>query len=112
LTARALRTLQAYPWPGNVRELANTIERLMILAPRPVIDVEDLPESLRSGRAPADRDDLGLSLEDVERRHILRVLESTDGNRTVAARRLGLDRGTLNRKLKQWEGGGEAPRTL
>ena len=111
VTPRALRVLQSYPWPGNVRELANTIERLMILAPQPTIDVEDLPDNLRSGPATAEPHDLALTLEDVERRHILRVLESTGGNLTVAARRLGLDRGTLNRKLKQWEGGGGAPRT-
>jgi DNA-binding NtrC family response regulator len=111
LTPRTLRALQSYPWPGNVRELANTIERLMIVVPRPVIDVEDLPENLRSGRVPVDADDLALTLEDMERRHILRVLESTSGNLSVAARRLGVDRGTLNRKLKQWEGGGGSPRT-
>jgi len=111
VTPRALRALQSYPWPGNVRELANTVERLMILAPRPVVDVEDLPENLRSGRPPVDPNDLTHTLEDVERRHILRVLESTDGNLTIAARRLGVDRGTLNRKLKEWEGGGGAPRT-
>jgi Nif-specific regulatory protein len=111
LTPRALRALQSYPWPGNVRELANTIERLMILAPGSVIDVEDLPENLRSGRVPVDADELTLTLEDVERRHILRVLERAGGNLSVAARRLGVDRGTLNRKLKQWEGGGGAPRT-
>ncbi len=111
LTPRALRALQSYPWPGNVRELANTMERLMILAPRSVIDVEDLPENLRSGRVPAEPDELVLTLDDLERRHILRVLESTGGNLTIAARRLGVDRGTLNRKLKQWEAGGGAPRT-
>jgi transcriptional regulator of acetoin/glycerol metabolism len=81
------------------------------VVPRPVIDVEDLPENLRSGRVPVDADDLALTLEDVERRHILRVLESASGNLSVAARRLGVDRGTLNRKLKQWEGGGGSPRT-
>jgi DNA-binding NtrC family response regulator len=111
LTPRALRALESYPWPGNVRELANTVERLMILTPGSVIDVEDLPEHLRSGRVPVDPDDVALTLEDVERRHILRVLERAGGNLSVAARRLGVDRGTLNRKLKQWEGGGGAPRT-
>jgi DNA-binding NtrC family response regulator len=111
VTPRVLRVLQSYPWPGNVRELANTIERLMILAPQPTIDVEDLPDNLRSGPAPAEPHDLALTLEDVERRHIRRILESTDGNMTLAARRLGVDRGTLNRKLRQWEGGGDAPQT-
>jgi DNA-binding NtrC family response regulator len=104
LTPQALRMLQAYPWPGNVRELANTVERLMILSSRSTIDVDDLPENLR-GRTPAPvMDD---SLSDVERRHILRVLDSVGGNLTAAARRLRLDRGTLTRKLRQWERGEE-----
>jgi DNA-binding NtrC family response regulator len=110
LTTRALRLLQRYPWPGNVRELANAVERLMILAPEPLIDVEDLPEPLKSGRPPGDQDDLALTLEAVERRHIRRVLESTGGNLTAAARRLGVDRGTLARKRKRWDAGG-VPRT-
>jgi len=105
LTPQALRALQAYLWPGNVRELANTIERLMILAPRPTIDVGDLPDHLRAGRAALAVDDLSLTLEEVERRHIQRVLERARGNRAAAARRLGVNRGTLNRKLKQWDDG-------
>ena len=106
LTPQAMRVLQAYPWPGNVRELANTIERLMILSPQPTIDVDDLPENLRARKLAPSTDD---SLAEVERRHVLLVLESTGGNLTAAARRLGVDRGTLNRKLKQWEGGGVRP---
>jgi transcriptional regulator with PAS, ATPase and Fis domain len=106
LTPQAMRVLQSYPWPGNVRELANTIERLMILSSRPTIDVGDLPENLRGRRLPPATDD---SLAEAERRHILRVLESTGGNLTAAARWLRVDRGTLNRKLRQWEGGGVRP---
>src|SRR5437773_1438211 len=103
LTPQALRVLQGYPWPGNVRELANTIERLMILSPRPTIDVGDLPENLRAGRTMLPVDDLSLTLEEVERRHIQRVLDSMKGNRAATARRLAIDRGTLDRKLKYWE---------
>jgi len=88
--------------PGNVRELANTIERLMILAPRRTIDVGDLPEKPARTPRGVREDDLLLTLEEVERRHVQRVLETTRGNRAAAARQLGLDRGTLNRKLKQW----------
>jgi DNA-binding NtrC family response regulator len=106
LTARALRVLQAYPWPGNVREVANTIERLMILSPGPTIDVEDLPENIRAPKVAATIDE---TLAEMERRHILQVLERAGGNLTAAARRLGVDRGTLNRKLKQWQGGGVDP---
>jgi DNA-binding NtrC family response regulator len=103
LTPQALRVLQGYPWPGNVRELANTIERLMIFSPRPTIDVCDLPENLRAGRSMLPVDDLSLTLEEVERRHIQRVLESMKGNRAATARRLGIDRGTLDRRLKHRE---------
>src|SRR5207253_8174023 len=102
LTPRAVRVLQGYPWPGNVRELANTIERLMIFSPGPTIDVDDLQGNLRTGHIVRPVDDLWLTLEEVERRHILRVLESVRGNRAAAAARLGLDRRTVQRKLKNW----------
>ena len=75
----------------------------MILSPRPTIDVGDLPENLRAGRTMLPIDDLSLTLEEVERRHIQRVLDSMRGNRAATARRLAIDRGTLDRKLKYWE---------
>ena len=107
VTPQAMRVLQSYAWPGNVRELANTIERLLILSPRPVIDVDDLPENLHFRKPPpAITDERYLSLAELERRHILRVLEMTSGNMTAAAKRLGVDRGTLHRKMQQWEGHG------
>ena len=107
LTPQAMRVLQSYAWPGNVRELANTVERLLILAPRPVIDVDDLPENLHFRKPPAAiTDERYLSLAELERRHIVRVLEMTNGNMTAAARRLGVDRGTLHRKMQQSQGHG------
>jgi Nif-specific regulatory protein len=109
VTSQALRVLQAYSWPGNVRELANTMERLMILSPGLMIDVQDLPENLRGPRRTLPTDDASLPLAEVERRHVLRVVESMSGNLTAAARRLGVNRGTLNRKMKAWEGGGVHP---
>ena len=107
LTPQAMRVLQGYGWPGNVRELANTIERLLILSPRPTIEVDDLPENLRF-RKPlaAMTDERNLSLAEVERRHILRVLETTGGNLTAAAKRLGIDRNTLRSRMQQWQGHG------
>jgi DNA-binding NtrC family response regulator len=104
LTPQAMRVLQGYPWPGNVRELANTIERLVILSSGPTIDVHDLPDNLRSaGRAPTTDEEGALSIAEVERRHILRVIDATGGNLAAAARRLGLNRATLHRKIKRWE---------
>ena len=107
VTPQAMRVLQSYAWPGNVRELANTIERLLILSPRMTIDVDDLPENLHFRKPPAAMtDERYLSLAELERRHILRVLETTGGNMTAAAKRLGVDRGTLHRKMQQWQGHG------
>jgi two-component system response regulator HydG len=106
-TPQAMRVLQGYAWPGNVRELANTVERLLILSPGPTIDVDDLPENLRFRRpTTAVTDERYLSLAEMERRHVLRVLETTGGNLTAAAKRLGVDRGTLHRKMQQWQGHG------
>jgi DNA-binding NtrC family response regulator len=107
VTPQAMRVLQSYAWPGNVRELANTIERLLILSPRATIDVDDLPENLLFRKPPAAMtDERYLSLAELERRHILRVLETTGGNMTAAAKKLGVDRGTLHRKMQQWQGHG------
>jgi transcriptional regulator of acetoin/glycerol metabolism len=109
LTSQALRVLQTYAWPGNVRELANTIERLMILSPGLMVDVEDLPDNLRARPPSLPTDDASLSLAEMERRHILRVLESMGGNVSAAAKRLDVNRGTLTRKMKEWEGGRAHP---
>src|SRR6059036_1932402 len=105
VTPQAMRVLQSYAWPGNVRELANTIERLLILSPRMTIDVDDLPENLHFRKPPvAMTDERSLSLAEMERRHILRVIETAGGNLTAAARRLGMNRGTLHRKMQRWQG--------
>jgi two-component system response regulator HydG len=98
--------LLAYPWPGNVRELRNVIERAVALTRLDELTVEDLPEKIRNHRSSAvilggDPGEL-VPLEDVERRYILHVLEAVGGNRTLAARTLGLDRKTLYRKLRQY----------
>jgi two-component system response regulator HydG len=103
-TPQAMRVLEAYSWPGNIRELANTVERLVILTPRSTIDVVDLPENIRFHRPSSTAsDEQSLTLAEVERRHILRVVEAAGGNLTAAARRLEVDRGTLHRKIQQWQ---------
>ena len=108
LSAAAAERMLAYDWPGNVRELGNCLERAVALAHFEEIQVEDLPEKLRNQptkRSPSmsgtDLPEL-LTLEEVERRHVLRVLEACHGNRTDAAKILGLDRKTLYRKLLRW----------
>jgi transcriptional regulator with PAS, ATPase and Fis domain len=85
--------LLSYHWPGNVRELRNFIERSVILG--------RFPLDLRNGAsAPATSG----TLDDVERRHILAVLDDVAGNRDEASRRLGISRKTIDRKLSSWHG--------
>ena len=108
ISPAAAERLVAYDWPGNVRELGNCLERAVALAHFEEIQVEDLPEKIRNRqnvRSPAhsggEVPEL-LTLEEVERRHVLRVLEACNSNRTDAAKILGLDRKTLYRKLLRW----------
>jgi DNA-binding NtrC family response regulator len=88
-----------YPWPGNVRELENAIERAMVIGREPEIQAGDFPLQITSPAAPEEG---GQALEDVERGHILRVLEACDWNQTRAAKTLGIDRVTLYNKIKKY----------
>ena len=107
VTADAMAALKAYEWPGNIRELEHTIERAVLLGKGPVIGMEDLPPAM------VKKADLGilmvqgiakqLTLADLEREYIGKVLESTQGNKTEAAKLLGVDRTTLYRKLEEYK---------
>jgi two-component system response regulator HydG len=104
----AAKKLLAYSWPGNIRELRNVIERAVALTQFDKIAVDDLPEKIsdyRSSQVFIGGDDPSelVPLEEIERRYILHVLASLRGNKTLAARTLGLDRKTLYRKLQQYE---------
>jgi two-component system response regulator HydG len=109
IATEAAEKLLAYDWPGNVRELENAVQRAVALTRYDNVIVDDLPEKIRehaSSRLAFDTDDPDalISLEEMERRYVLGVLASTGGNKTAAARILGLDRRTLYRKLKRYEG--------
>jgi DNA-binding NtrC family response regulator len=95
----SMQILTEYPWPGNVRELANTIERLVILAGGQCIVPEDLPANIRS---PVGRSFGPTSLAEMERLHIARVLSETGGRKMRAARLLGIDLKTLNKKIRDY----------
>ena len=103
----ALTALVNYRWPGNVRELEHTIERAVLLGKEPSIGLKDLPlqsqvnngTSVPLAAAVAN----GYTLRDLEREYILRVIESTYGNKAEAARILGVDRTTLYRKLEEYK---------
>lgn len=98
--ARAL--LLRYTWPGNVRQLRNTIERLNIMAPGAVIEASDLPESI-CGAEDQNFNSPIAPLADIEKMHILRVLEHSGGNKKATAEILGIDRSTLYAKLRQYK---------
>jgi DNA-binding NtrC family response regulator len=101
LAPAALALLVGYAWPGNVRELANTVERLMLLAPGPGITPEDLPANIRpSAEPPPRQEDTPLPLTEVERLSIMRALKYTQGKKAPAARLLGIDVKTLTHKIR------------
>ena len=100
----AVEALATYHWPGNVRELENLIERLVVFSRGSRIDVGDLPPTV-TPRAPALEkrlfDDLP-TLEEIERRYLLHVLEQVGNNRTRAAEVMGIDRRTLYRMAERF----------
>jgi len=105
LAPAAAEALTEYAWPGNVRELENLMERLVVLAQRERLDVDDLPPAIRAGgtlapdAAPSPSAP-GTRLADFERARILEVLGECGGNKKLAASRLGIHRSTLYAKLK------------
>lgn len=96
----AMQRLMDNPWPGNVRELKNIIERGMILAENDLINVQALPFFPQEGRE--ERKDGFLTLEELERSHISMVMHALGGNKSQAARILGIGRKTLYRKLEEY----------
>jgi DNA-binding NtrC family response regulator len=105
MTRRAQSLLARYHWPGNVRQLENVIGSACMLASGPVIDVSDLPDDLRSVIANEPEDGI-LTLEALEQRHVLRVLEQMGGNKNRAAEALGISRSTLYTILGKMESPG------
>ncbi len=107
-TPRAVDKLLRYAWPGNVRELRNTIERAVILSRSNYIDIDDITILRADGSEPEfnsteDRFlDGQTALTDIEKAAVLKTLQSTNGNKSEAARRLGVTRRTLHQKLKKY----------
>ncbi|HMK30415.1 MAG TPA: sigma-54 dependent transcriptional regulator [Terriglobales bacterium] len=94
---QAMDLLQQYDWPGNVRELENSVERAMVVAQEPELREQDFILQSKSDAEPE-----GVTLEAIERAHILRVLEQCGWNQTRAAETLDIDRVTLHNKLKKY----------
>ena len=102
LTRRAQARLAAYPWPGNIRELENVIGNACMMVQGALVDIDDLPESLR-GPVHMDEstDETFLSLDEIQRRHIQRVLDAVGGNKARAAEILGIGRATIYQMLSR-----------
>jgi DNA-binding NtrC family response regulator len=100
-TADALQSLMNYAWPGNVRELRTAIEHAVVLCRAEKISARDLPPSVRGGRVNEtqllQRNDL--TVKEAEKQLVMRALKETDGNRTRAAKKIGMSRRTFHRKL-------------
>ncbi|HYO64238.1 MAG TPA: sigma 54-interacting transcriptional regulator [Pyrinomonadaceae bacterium] len=124
ISRQALRALKEYDWPGNVRELENAVERAVIIASGRQIELDDLPEAIsraaheerartrgereraaEEGRCVSIEVRLPATVEEIERRAIEATLDYTGGDKTRAARALGIGRKTLYRKLQQYHGG-------
>ena len=108
VSGSALAMLVDYVWPGNVRELENVIERAVTLTRSEKIVPDDLPVAIQGTRGDRrlldDAADRTLSLVEVEKEYILKILEKTGGNKYQAAQMLGIDRKTLYRRLGEIEG--------
>ncbi len=101
--------LKEYRWPGNVRELENAVERAVSLSHGPLVTPDDLPESIRTAApleakatSASEGDEVCLTLEEVEKRHLIRVLKEMKGNKVKAAKILGIDRRTLYRMAERF----------
>jgi DNA-binding NtrC family response regulator len=103
----ALMALMSHRWPGDVRELEHTIERAVLMGKNATIGVDDLPQAMfiaSHNDPPLERAVAkGYTLYELEREYIQRVMETTKGNKTEAARILGVDRTTLYRKLEEYK---------
>jgi transcriptional regulator with PAS, ATPase and Fis domain len=112
LSTEARRQLEAYDWPGNVRELRNCLERAAALASTDMIEAAQVLPAVEAGQETKDnsapqtlslKPTAPVTLEELERQHILRVLDETNGNRERAAAVLGISARTLYRKLREYE---------
>ncbi len=119
-TPRAMEELLRYRWPGNVRELKNVIERAVVLAPGEYIDHDDL---VLSSLKTAGDTEVGVTIEregnyepstlaEMEKVHILKTLHSTGWNKSRSASILGIERSTLDRKIRRYDLAGERPRAV
>ncbi|TCK80948.1 sigma-54-dependent transcriptional regulator [Albibacterium bauzanense] len=98
-----IKALQQNQWKGNIRELKNIIERSVILSDKDILDTDSLPYELRSIRSQDDKSISAFSMAGVEKLHIQKVLNYTQGNKAETARLLGIGIATLYRKIEEYK---------
>ncbi len=106
LDQKLMSFLQSYHWPGNVRQLRNCVESMFVLADSSTLTMDDLPETICADKPQAAariKVPEGFTLEDVERAVVCQTLDRCRGNRTQAARLLGISVRTLQRRLRKWD---------
>lgn len=104
LRKEALEAFMKYKWPGNVRELKNAVESLVVRLKEPVITLDDLPSHIRQNdNIPSPALTVGLTLKEMEKELIAKTLESVKGNKTQAAKTLGIGLRTLYRKMTEYQ---------
>lgn len=102
LSSGAEAALSAYPWPGNIRELRNVLERVVITCRKQVIGPDDIGLQQRAQAVPVSSIESDLTLAELERQHITRILQAESGRVAQAATRLGIPRSTLYQKIKAY----------
>lgn len=107
ITSEAMQALVYYAWPGNVRELKNIIERMVVLADKEVLNLENVPEDIKKRKViftPSEKNEESEipSLSEMEKQLILSTLAEQKGNKSLAAKKLGISRRTLYRKLEEY----------
>ena len=106
ITSEAMGALMAHTWKGQVRELENAIERAVLLGNNDYIEREDLPAAIQKNagdNVAMDAEELDKAVQAFERHHIMNILKRTEGNKTEAARLLGIDPSTLYHKMERYE---------
>lgn len=101
ISVEAVRVLSSHPWPGNVRELRHAVEHAVIHARGPVIQPSDLPPEILASRVPREVAGAVGEEEEDERERLLAALRQAKGNRSLAAKQLGISRATLYRRFRE-----------
>jgi transcriptional regulator with PAS, ATPase and Fis domain len=103
ISDKILDIFTSYSWPGNVRELENVLKRMMIMNETGILTVKDLPKHMLTAKMYYASNRMNMSLDDIEKEHIAEIYKHNNGNKTQAAKILGVTRKTLHSKLRKYK---------